>query len=120
MGLDKETFQPVDLYQIYDDTGLIEHQIDCNSIPNIKPGVKLPKSDQNWKLAHEFFAASMPISNVGVSDLNTAISSMNSNTYNYFFLNVDSSDNSGSSDSIHLIAKYKDHPTDMLKDIKKS
>ena len=57
----------------------------------------------------------MPISNVGGSDMNSAITSMNLFIYNYFFVNFGSTDNSDLSDSSHFIAKYKNYSTDMLK-----
>jgi len=33
-----------------------------NSIPDVKPGVKLPKSDDQWNAANLFFMVSLPIS----------------------------------------------------------
>ena len=57
----------------------------------------------------------MPNSNVGASDLNCAITTMNSIIYNHFFVNIGSTDNSDLSDSSDFIAKYKDSSTAMLK-----
>ena len=110
--LDEETFESVHLNQTYDDTRQIDHHIDSNSIPNIKPSVKLPKIDNEWKLTNDFFAASMPISDVGGSDINTVVSSMNLIIYHYFFVNCGSLDNS---DSSNFVAKYTDYSNTMLK-----
>ena len=48
-GLDQETFNSMDVNETYDDTVQIEHQINSNSVPTIKPGIKLPKSDYDLK-----------------------------------------------------------------------
>ena len=66
-GLSKETFESLDIDEAYDDTGQIEYNIDFTSTPKIKAGVKLPKSDYDWKLANDFIAASMPIEDVNIS-----------------------------------------------------
>ena len=112
-GLDQQTFESVDLNQTYDDTGQIDHQIDFKSIPNIKPGAKLPKSDNDWKLANNFFASSMPISNIEGPDV---VSSMNSIIYHYFFVNYGSLDNS---DPSNFVAKFADYSTTMIKSTQK-
>ena len=63
-GLEKESYDSVNVNEIYDDTGHIEHQINSNSIPAIKPGIKLPISDYEWKLANDFLIISLPVSDV--------------------------------------------------------
>ena len=69
-GLSEETFESLDTDEASDDTGQIEHNIDFTSTPKIKAGVKLPKSDFDWKLANDFFAASMPIADVNPVNIN--------------------------------------------------
>ena len=111
-GLEQETFDSVDVNETYDDTGQIEHQINSNSLPTIKPGIKLPKSDYDWKLANDFFTASLPVSEVEGSDINTVVSSMNSTIYDYFHENFGALENT---DSSHFVDKYKDCSIAMLK-----
>ena len=71
---------------------------------NIKPAVKLRKSDDKWKLANDYFAASMPISDLDKTDVELKIETMNSNVHTYFRDNCGLLDDSSSS----LIVKYKD------------
>ena len=87
-GLEQETFDYVDVNETYDDTDQSEHQINSNSVPTIKPGIKFPTSDYEWKLANDFFIASLPVSEVLGSDINTVVSSMNSTIYDYFHENL--------------------------------
>ena len=83
-GLEQETFDSLDINEAYDDTGQIEHQINVKSIPTIKPGIKLPKFDYDWKLKNDFFSISLPVSDIAGLDINTVVSSMNSTIYDYF------------------------------------
>ena len=53
-------------------------------LPNIKPGVKLPKSDDQWKAANLHFMVSLPICEINWSNTNDAMKLMNSTVYNYF------------------------------------
>ena len=102
----------MDVNETYDDTGQIEHQINANLVPTIKPGIKLKKSDYDWKLSNYFFTASLPVSEVVGSDINTIVSSLNSTIYDYFHENFGSLENT---DSSHFIDKYKDCSIAMLK-----
>ena len=102
-GLEQENFDSVDVNETYDDTGQIERQINSNSIPTIKPDIKLPKSDYDWKLADDFFTTSLPVSEVVGSDINTIVSSLNSTIYDYFHKNFGSLENTHSS---HFVDKY--------------
>ena len=54
-------------------------------MPNIKTGVKLPKSNDQWKLANAYFAPSMPISDIDKTNVELITETMNSNTYIYLF-----------------------------------
>ena len=51
-GLEQETFEHQDINQTYDDTGQLDNEIDLSTMPDIKPGVRLPTSDLDWKLAN--------------------------------------------------------------------
>ena len=58
-----------------------------NSIPDVKPGDKLPKSDDQWNAANLFFMVSLPISGLHSSSIDDSIDLMNSTIYNYFYDN---------------------------------
>ena len=53
---------------------------------NIKVGVKLPRSDDQWKSANEYFQLLLPIHDrpIASSDLTTTIIHMNTVIYDYF------------------------------------
>ena len=57
---------------------LIDDQI------NIKVGVKLPKSEDKWKIANEYFQLLLPIHDIASSDLNATIIHMHTVIYDYF------------------------------------
>ena len=83
-----------------------------NSLPDIKPGVKLIKSDDQWKAANLFFMVSLPICGLNSSNINDSIARMNSTFYNYF------KDNFGYSMELisdQLMNKYKNIPKRSLK-----
>jgi len=54
---------------------LIDDQI------NIKVGVKLPRSEDQWKTANEYFQFLLPIHDIASSDLNTTIIHMHTVIY---------------------------------------
>ena len=83
-----------------------------NSIPDVKPGVKLPKSDDQWKDANLFFMVSLPISGLHSLSIDNSIDLMNSTIYNYFHENFGYSDDFISDE---LVNKYKDLPKKSLK-----
>jgi len=87
-----------------------------NSIPDVKSGVKLPKSDDQWNAADLFFMVLPPISGLHSSSIDDSIDLMNSTIYNYFY------DNFGYSEdfiSDELVNKYNDLPKKSLKSNKK-
>ena len=76
-----------------------------NILPVIKPGIKLPKSDEHWKTANLHFINSLPISDLKSSCINTSIITMNETIYDYFY------DNFGHSEDFvtdQIIEKYMD------------
>ena len=83
-----------------------------NSIPDVKPGVKLPKSDDQWNAANLLSMVSLPISGLLSSSIDDSIDLLNSTIYNYFYANFGYSE-----DFIcdELIKKYKDLPKKSLK-----
>ena len=83
-----------------------------NSIPDVKPEVKLPKSDDQWKDANLFFMVSLPISGLHSLSIDDSIDLMNSTIYNYFHENFGYSEDFISDE---LANKYKDLPNKSLK-----
>ena len=111
-GLEEETFESHDLNQSLDDTGQPDQEIELNSLPNIKPGIRLPKTDLDWKLANDFFLGALPIADINKKPINAVVSEMNSIIYDYFYRNCGPIENSHSS---HFVRKYKDYSKAMLK-----
>ena len=72
-------------------------------LPNIKPGIKLPKSNNQWKVADDYFVGSMRISGIDNTDMELMIETINSNVYTYFQENYGLLDDS----SLSLIMKSK-------------
>ena len=58
-SLESETFEIEE--QTDTDTGQIHNNVDWNSLPSIKAGIKLPKSDAQWQAANMYFASAMPV-----------------------------------------------------------
>ena len=83
-----------------------------NILPVIKPGIKLPKSDEHWKTANLHFMNSLPTSDLKSSCINTSIITMNETIYDYFH------DNFGHSEDFvndQIIEKYRDSSKRSLK-----
>ena len=81
-------------------------------MPNVKPGVKLQKSEFQWKLANEYFHAILPIAEIKSLDINTAIKQMNTAIYDYFKNNIGLTDEATQSS---LLDKYKEMSKNELK-----
>jgi len=111
-GLEQETFEHQDINQSYDDTGQFDDEIDFSTMPDIKPGVRLPTSDLDWKLANDFFVGELPIADVNNKPINVVVSQMNLIIYDYFYRNFGPVKNSNSS---LFVTKYKDYSKSMLK-----
>ena len=109
-SMTSETFEVLEQSN-FTDTGQDLESVDWDSLPNIKAGVKLPKSDDQWKLANAYFAASMPISDIDKTNVELIIETMNSAIYSYFRENCGLLDDSSST----LITKYKDISKSALK-----
>ena len=60
-SLKDETFQMLEETE-YNDKGQTLDNIDFDSLPAIKTGTKLPKSDDQWKTTSAVFAALLSIS----------------------------------------------------------
>ena len=77
-------------------------------LPVIKPGIKLPKSDEHWKTAYLHFMNSLPISDLKSSCINTSIIIMNETIYDYFGHSEDFVND-------QIIEKYRDSSKRSLK-----
>ena len=93
----------------------IDFEVDTQyerEMPNIKRGIKLPKSDEQWSTAKLFFLNALPISGIKSLNLNESIQLLNATIYTYF------EETFGYSDEVYneeLIDKYKDMPKRSLK-----
>ena len=54
-----------------------------NIMPVIKPGIKLPKTDSQWKTANDYFHAMLPMSMIDPKNIGDSILKMNEVLYNY-------------------------------------
>ena len=84
-GLQKDILEGIEYNQSQNNDVLdidIENQI--NSLPNVKAGVKLSKTDNHWNIANSYFKSTLPISSIDIEDLNATIKCMNETIYNYF------------------------------------
>ena len=55
-----------------------------NTMPVIKPGIKLPKTDSQWKTANDYFHSMLPMSLIDPSNIGDSIVKMNNILYDYF------------------------------------
>ena len=87
------------------DTGQNLERVDFDSMPTSKPGIKLPKSDDQWKTTNAYFAAALPISEIDHRNISTQIAAMNSTIYSYFHDNFGTIEDTS---TLGLFAKYND------------
>ena len=86
-------------------------------MPNVTPGIKLPKRDSQWQSANGYFTIAMPISGIGISNIQDTLDAMNSTIYKYFH------DKYGvveDTNTFQLAEKYKDLSNNSLKSQLKS
>ena len=110
-GLTDETFDMLEETENID-TGQNLDTVDFDLMPTITRGIKLPRSDDQWKTTNDYFAAALPISKIDHRNISTQIAAMNSTIYNYF------RDNFGiieDTSTLGLFAKYSDMSKKELK-----
>ena len=56
-------------------------------MPEIKPGVKLPNTDAQWKEADVYFRAELPLGELNNASLNDCVAEMMNIIYDYFAVN---------------------------------
>ena len=52
--------------------------------PNLKTGVKLPKTPEQWDEANNYFRVNLPCENVQQSSLDDVVKNFNNTVYSYF------------------------------------
>ena len=92
------------------DNGLIETNL--GALPSFKGGVKLPKTEAQWKYANDYFQANLPVFEINSESTNACIVSMNTVIYDYFKSNFGSVDGS---ENRTLIDRYKGFSNKALK-----
>ena len=81
-SLENEAYESLQDCEI--DTGQnVCNDINWDLLPNVKPGIKLPKSDLDWQLANKYSAAAKPISGINDSTINDTLNTMNLIIYDY-------------------------------------
>ena len=85
-----------------------------NETPNLKPGVKLPKTDLDWREADLYFRAELPISEVNEHSVNDCVIKMTNLVYDYFAENFGTVNKSKDSDS-EFQSKYANYSKQDLK-----
>jgi len=88
-------------------------QPDEEIFPDIKVGINLPKSDEQWLTANEYFKSVLQLSPpIRFEDLNSCIQLLNDSIYNYFSENFGQVKKSASEE---MVNKYKDKTAKELK-----
>ena len=82
--------------------------------PQLKSGVKLPNSQEDWKLANDFFHAHLPIDNITNENMNEIVNNFNNTVYSYFKENYGLKSDIADLDK-ELKEKYKSHSKTQLK-----
>ena len=89
------------------------NNVNCESFPELKKGIKLPKNDSEWSTANDYFKFALQTDHpIAPQDINSKIKLLNDAVYNYF------ADNYGYCETVpdqNLITKYKEHTVKELK-----
>ena len=87
IGLQKDILEGIEYNQSENnDVSDIDIENQINSLPDVKAGVKLPKTDNCWNIANSYFKSTLLISSVDIEDLSATIKCMNETTCNYTHL----------------------------------
>ena len=80
-----------DLEENYDETISLPDEANLervlNENPSLKPGVKLPKSETDWKTANSFFHLNLPVEAINKDTLNDSAEIFGNMIYDYFAKN---------------------------------
>ena len=84
-GLQKDILEGIEYNQSENnDVSDIDIENQINSLPDVKVGVELPRTDNHWNIANSYFESTLPVSSIDIKDLNVTIKCMNETIYNYF------------------------------------
>ena len=59
----------------------------AENLPELKPGIKLPKAETGWKEADTYFRSVLHAGDINISNLNISVKNMNNIIYEYFAKN---------------------------------
>ena len=59
----------------------------AENLPELKPGIKLPKAETSWKEADTYFRSVLHVGDINISNLNISVKNMNNIIYEYFAKN---------------------------------
>ena len=83
--LDKELTYHVDNEnELLDSAGDLRINDYIQDLPNIKLGIKLPKSESQWDEANAYFKATLPVHEINSNNVNECVSKINNTIYDYF------------------------------------
>ena len=91
----------------------IMDDLSCNESPELKPGIKLSKTDTQWKDADMFFRSELHTEDINVYSLMETAERMNNVIYNYFPETYGTVKNKNDDKGLH--DKYKDFSKHQLK-----
>ena len=110
-----------ELYSTVDNANEQEEELPDNleelileSMPDLKPGVKLPNTDAQWKEADLFFRAELPISEIDESSVNKCVLKMTNTIYDFFANNFGTMKRANVSDE-ELHNRYANYTKQELK-----
>ena len=83
------------------------------SMPDLKPGIKLPNTDAQWQEVDLFFRAELPISEIDESNVNECVLKMTNTIYDFFAKTFGTMKRSNASDE-ELHNRYENY-TNRLK-----
>ena len=83
--------------------------------PELKPGIKLPKSDSEWANSDLFFRAELAMDCMNDFDINDVIYDMSNKVYNYFADNFGIIQRTTDVGPNSLLLKYKEFSKQQLK-----
>ena len=104
IGLTDETFEVLEETENID-TGQTVDSVDFDSMPTIKPGIKLLRSDDQWKTTNAYFSVALPISEIDYRNISMETVAVNTTIYNYFQDNFGAIEDTS---TLGLFDKYND------------
>ena len=85
----------------------------AENLPELKPGIKLSKTETGWKEADTYFRSVLHARDINISNLNTSVKNMNNIIYECFAKNFGTIDQKQLEHELN--EKYKDYGKQQLK-----